>query len=175
MPDRLRPWLALVTATTLLGTGCAGLGLSGSGFGQPTIVAVDLDRPEFQQFDVVRSRTSLERDARLEDGDERSRSITPPVFWSGIAVGSLGAIGTLAFSVAGRVAKDRLNDMYTDGSATLAERNQIRDRGETWNGLAIASGAVMAIGYAVAIITYGVDWNRCGVLSAKKRHCRSRE
>jgi hypothetical protein len=170
MPDRLRPWLALVTATTLLASGCAGLG-----FGEPTRVAVDLGRPEFQHFDVVRSQTSLERDLRLEDGDTRSRAITTPLFWTGVAVGTLGTIGTLGFAVAGRVSKDKLNDMYADDTGTLVDRNQIRDRGELWNSLAITSGVLMAVGFAVAAVTYGVDWNRCGPLAPKKRQCRNRK
>jgi hypothetical protein len=169
MPDRLRPWLAFVTATALFSTGCASL------VAQPRVVAVDLGRPELQQFDVVRSMTTLERDAGIESrSSPRGREITPPLFWSGIAVGTIGAVGTVGFSVAGRVAKDRLNGMYADGSATLEDRNQARDRGELWNGLAITSGVLMAVGYAVAIITYGVDWNRCGPLAPTKRRCRDR-
>lgn len=166
MPDRLRPWLALVTATALFGTGCAGL------VAQPRIVAVDLDRPELQQFEVVRSMTTLERDVGIETGKPRSREITPPLFWTGIAVGTLGAVGTIGFAVAGRVAKDRLNGMYADGTATLEDRNQARERGDLWNSLAITTGVLMAVGYAVSIITYGVDWNRCGPLAPKKRRCR---
>jgi hypothetical protein len=166
MPDRLRPWLALVTATALFGTGCAGL------VAQPSVVAVDLGRPELQQFDVVRSRTSLEREADLGRSDSGSREITPPLFWSGIALGTLGAVGTIGFASAGRVAKDRLNAMYADGTATLEDRNSVRDRGDLWNALTITSATLMTVGYAVAIITYGVDWNRCGPLAPKKRHCR---
>jgi hypothetical protein len=163
----LRPWLALVTATALFGTGCASL------VAQPRIVAVDLARPELQQFDVVRSRTSLERDAGIDTrSDRRSREVTPPLFWSGIAVGTLGAVGTIGFAVAGRVNKDRFNELYSNGTASRDELQHIRDRGELWNALTITSAALMAIGYTVAIVTYGVDWNRCGKLAPKKRGCR---
>lgn len=159
---------ALVTATTLLASGCAGL-VEG-----PRVVAVDLDRPEMQRFDVVRSMTTLERDSRIDTGSEaRSRSVTPPLFWSGIAVGSLGAVGTVGFAIAGRMAKDDLNAMYEEGSGSLEERNRIRDRGETWNALVVTSAALMAAGYALALITYAVDWNRCGVLAEKKRKCKA--
>lgn len=164
MPARIP---ALVTATTLLLSGCAGL------IEAPRIVAVDLDRPEMREFDVVRSMTTLERDSRIETGSSaRARSITPPLFWSGVAVGSLGAIGTIGFAAAGRVAKDNLNGMYAEGSGSLEERNQIRSRGETWNALTVTSAVVMAVGYTIALVTYGVDWNRCGVLAEKKRKCK---
>ncbi|MFV8749493.1 hypothetical protein ACNOYE_02955 [Nannocystaceae bacterium ST9] len=176
MLDRSRPdptprsttCLALLTAATLATGGCAGL------IEQPRMVAVDLDRPEMQKFDVVRSLTTIERDVRLETGnDRRAREITPPLFWSGIAVGSLGAIGVIGFAAAGRVAKDDLNAMYADGTGTLEDRNHIRNRGETWNALAVTSGVLMAVGYAISIVTYGVDWNRCGVLAEKKRRCKA--
>ncbi len=170
MPDPRQSRLALLTATTLVVTGCAGL------IDQPRMVAVDLGRPELQEFEVVRGLTSIERDAKLETNDS-PREITPPLFWSGIALGSLGALGTIGFAAAGRVAKDNLNGMYSDGSGTIDDRNQIRNNGEIWNALAVTSGVLMAIGYAVAVVTYGVDWNRCGPLSrrprtAEKRLCR---
>lgn len=159
---------AFVTATTLLGSGCAGL------VEAPRIVAVDLDRPEMRQFEVARSMTSLERDSRIETGNtERSREVTPKLFWSGIAIGSLGAVGTIGFSAAGRVAKDNLNAMYEEGSGTLDERNRIRDRGEAWNAMVVTSASLMAVGFALALITYGVDWNRCGPLAEKKRKCKA--
>jgi hypothetical protein len=159
---------AFVTATTLLGSGCAGL------VEAPRIVAVDLDRPEMRQFEVARSMTTLERDSRIETGNaERSREVTPKLFWSGIAIGSLGAVGTIGFSAAGRVAKDNLNAMYEEGSGTLDERNRIRDRGEAWNAMVVTSASLMAVGFALALITYGVDWNRCGPLAEKKRKCKA--
>jgi hypothetical protein len=166
MPDRLRPWLALVTATALFGTGCAGL------VAQPQVVAVDLGRPELQQFEVVSARTSLERDN--PEPRSGSREVTPKLFWSGIGIGTIGAVGTIGFAVAGRVAKDRLNGMYADGSATLEDRDHVRDRGELWNKLAITSGVLMVLGYTVAIISYGVDWHRCGPMTVKKPRCRAK-
>ena len=176
MPDltrrssALRATFALVTATVLLGTGCASL------VAQPRMVAVDLDRPEMQRFDVVRSMTTMERDARIETGsDKRSREVTPTVFWSGIGIGTLGAIGTVGFAVGGYVQSQRLNDLHAADSGSIDEREQIRSRGKLFDNLLITSGFVMAIGYTIALVTYAVDWNRCGAMVEHKQKRRCKE
>lgn len=159
------PTASIVVALALIGSGCASLG--------PQAVAVDISRPELQSFGTVRSLTALERDARLETSSpEREREPTVPVFWSGIAIGTLGTIGMTGFGIAGGVAKNRLNDIYDDGGATQDERDRIRDRGDLWNTLTITSAALMVIGFAASAISYTIDWNRCGPLAENKRRCR---
>ena len=168
--DRLatRSLPACLTACAMLGSGCASLVSSPSPTG--TRALVDLERPELREFPVA-AMTDLERDVRLETSDRKHEKLTPALFWTGIAFGSLGAVGVIAFGSAGFVTKNHLNQGYEQG-LTLDERDELRSRGELHNTLAISSAVVMVLGYALAIVTYGVDWNRCGPLVEKRRKCK---
>src|SRR5690606_11056243 len=104
-----RPLAAAVTAAALLVSGCAGIATPGM------MNHVGLDRPEMRQF-AVATRTDMERDVRLETGSRKSETLTPTLFWSGIAVGTIGAVGGISFGVLGFVTKNELNDAYTQGS-----------------------------------------------------------
>jgi hypothetical protein len=165
---RITPVLAGLTAMTLVSSGCVGLG---TGSASSTVALVDLERPEMQGF-AVASMTDMERDVRLETTDKRREKLTPALFWTGISLGTVGAVGGIAFGVAGYTTKRQLNDGYAEG-LTVDERDGIISRGKTFNGLAVAMTTVAVLGYALAIVTYGVDWNRCGplVLKHKKRRC----
>jgi hypothetical protein len=158
---------ASVTAVALLVSGCAGITQPGASS------HVDLDSPAMRSF-AVASMTELERDVRLETGTrENKKPITPPLFWSGIGLGTLGAVGGIAFGVTGFVTKNQLNDSYTNGSGlTVDEQARLIRNGELYNTLAISFSALSVLGYALAIVTYGVDWNRCGPLVEKKRRCK---
>ncbi len=172
-PASPRTCSAILTALALTASGCAGLG-SGGLIGGPQTVGVDIERPELQQFRAASGLTQIERDARLETtSSEREREVTPPIFWTGIAVGTLGTIGLTGFGIAGTVTKNQLNDIYAEGGVTEAERDRVRDRGELWNTLTFTSAALMVVGLAAAAVAYGVDWNRCGPLvrNTKKRRC----
>ena len=157
---------APVTAVALLVSGCAGItspGASGH---------VDLDSPAMRQF-AVANMTELERDVRLETGTRKNKKpVTPPLFWSGIGLGTIGAVGGIACGVTGFVTKNQLNDAYYDGTGlTVDEQARLVRNGELYNTLAITFSALAVVGYALAIVTYGVDWNRCGPLAEKKRRC----
>ena len=159
--------LAGLTATTLAIGGCAGQNMGPSaGF-----ALIDLERPEMQQFPIA-SMTDMERDVRLETSDRRHAKLTPALFWTGITVGTAGAAAGIAFGVMGYITKRELTDAYQTG-LTIQERDDLLARGKTMNSLTIAMTAVSVIGYALAIVTYGVDWNRCGplVLKNEKRRC----
>jgi hypothetical protein len=166
------PLLAGLTASTLVSSGCVGLGSASSatspsaGFG-----LIDLERPEMRQFPVA-SMTDMERDVRLETSDRRREKLTPTLFWTGIGLGTLGAVGGVAFGVAGYVAKRQLTDSY-DAGISLDDRDALVSRGQAFNGVAIAMTTIAVFAYSLAIVTYGVDWNRCGPLVAKskKRGC----
>jgi hypothetical protein len=161
--------IAAVTAIALFVSGCAGLDSPG------TMSHVDLESPAMQQF-AVANMTDIERDVRLETGTRRNEKLTPTLFWTGIGVGTVGAVGGVVFGVLGFMAKNQLNDAYASGTGlTVDEATKLREDGATYNTLAKTFSAVAALGYALAIVTYGVDWNRCGPLVEKKRHCLSRE
>ena len=168
LPTAFRRATASVAALSLvssLATGCAAI--------QPTAVAsVDLERPEMRSF-AVAQMTELERDVRLDTGSRKGEKLTPALFWSGITMGTIGAVASIGFGVAGFVTNNELKDGYDSGELGLAERDDLVRRGDTFNTLAITGAAVAVIGYALALITYGVDWNRCGPLAEKKRKCRA--
>lgn len=157
---------AAVTAGALLVSGCAGLT-------SPVAVNhVDLDAPSMRQF-AVANMTDMERDVRLETGTRDNEKLTPTLFWSGIGIGTLGAVGGITFGVMGFMTKNQLNDAYNQGSGlTVDERDRMVKQGELYNGLALGLTALSVLGYALAIVTYGVDWNRCGPLVEKKRRCK---
>lgn len=170
MPAASRTWSRLfapVTAVALLVSGCAGITAPG------TSSHVDLDAPTMRQF-AAANMTDLERDVRLETGArDNKKPVTPALFWSGISVGTIGAVGGIAFGVAGFLTKNELNDAYYDGTGlTVAEQERLVKNGELYNNLAITFSALAVLGYALAIVTYGVDWNRCGPLVEKKRRCK---
>jgi hypothetical protein len=168
------PLLAGLTAAALVSTGCAGLGgASGPGAGVGAgVAAVDLDRPEMRQF-AVANMTELERDVRIETGDRKYEGLTPALFWTGITVGTATTAGAIVFGVLGFTTKKQLNSGYEGDGLTLDERDRLVSKGEGYNTAAVALTTVAVISYALAIVTYGVDWNRCGPLvrKSKKRHC----
>lgn len=171
MTRPLRASLAALTATTLAATGCVGmLGPSSPA----TMHAVDLDSPQLRPF-AVASMTDLERDVRIETGGrDYDPKLTPALFWTGLIVGSVGAVGAIGFGVAGFATKNTLANGYEGGDGlTTADRDEFVSRGEAFNTTAIVMTATAVLGYALALVAYGVDWNRCGPLvrKTKIRHC----
>jgi hypothetical protein len=161
--------IAALTAVALSVSGCAGLETPG------TMAYVDLESPAMRQFPVA-SMTDVERDVRLETGTRKNEKLTPALFWTGIATGTVGAVGGITFGVLGFLNKRELNDAYLNNTGlTLAEYTKLSDNGTLYNTLAKTFTAIAALGYALAIVTYGVDWNRCGPLVQRNRHCLSRE
>lgn len=160
--------IAAVTAVALSTSGCVGIASPG------TTAYVDLESSAMRQFPVA-SMTEMERDVRLETGERKKKEVTPALFWTGIGLGTIGAVGGLAFGVTGFVTKNQLNDAYASGSGlTVAERDRMVKNGELYNTLAISFSALAVLGYSLALITYGVDWNRCGPVVEKRRHCLDR-
>ena len=174
---RRTAFLAAFTALALAASGCASLGAvsSGSGAGlEPSagFAAIDLDAPHLREFPVA-AMTDLERDVRLETGKRKNEKLTPALFWTGIIVGTTTAVGAVAFGTLGYVTKNQLSEGYETGGLTEPERDDLVSRGEAYNTTAVVMTTVAVISYALAIVTYGVDWNRCGPLVRKKakRHC----
>lgn len=161
---------APVTVAALVLSGCAGLG---AGITSPGASGhVDLDSPAMRSF-AVANMTEMERDVRLDTGDREHKPVTPPLFWTGIALGTVGAIGGIAFGVAGFTTKNQLNAAHeAGGGLTVAEHDRLVHNGETYNTLALSFTAAAVVGYALALVAYGVDWNRCGPLAEKKRRCK---
>jgi hypothetical protein len=161
--------LAGLTAMVLVSSGCVGLGLDSSS-ASSGVALIDLERPEMRGF-AVASMTDMERDVRLETTDRRREKLTPVLFGTGIVLGTIGAIGGIAFGVAGYANKQQLNSAYEAG-LTMDERDAFVSRGKAFNHLSIGMTTVAVLAYALAIVTYGVDWNRCGPLVAKNKRRR---
>jgi hypothetical protein len=89
-----------------------------------------------------------------------------------LTVGTIGAVGALSFGVAGFVTKNELKNGYADGGLTVEERDGLVNRGNAFNSATMVMTAAAVLGYALAIVTYGVDWNRCGPLVHKARRCK---
>jgi len=129
-----------------------------------------------QTLGAMTETTAFEREGRdpsLDDSAASKRKVTPPLFWTGIAVASLGAVGTIGFGIAGRVAQKKIDDGFDEGM-TRAELDDLESRGETWNTLAITSASIGIAGAVLAMVVYGVDYTRCGPLAPKKRRCADR-
>jgi hypothetical protein len=125
---------------------------------------------------AMTKRTAFERegrDASRDDSATKKRNVTPPLFWTGVAVASLGAVGTVGFGIAGRVTQEKIDDGFNEGM-TRAELDDLESRGETWNTLAITSASIGIAGAVLAMVVYGVDYTRCGPLAPKKRRCADR-
>jgi hypothetical protein len=120
--------------------------------------------------------TEYERDVRIEtDGGTDIAKVTPPLFWTGIVVGTVGAVGAIGFGTAGYLTKRELNDGINDDGLTLERKDELSSRGDLYNTLAITGVAVGVVGYALALVAYGVDWNNCGPLVSAHRTCLERK
>ncbi|EDM77063.1 hypothetical protein PPSIR1_19509 [Plesiocystis pacifica SIR-1] len=156
---------ALVSMASTSG-GCA---LLGEGASAGTATAVDLDAPVLDGF-AVASMTDLERDVRIETGKPDRKPVTPITFWTGIGLGAAMSAASIGFGVAGYVAKNDLADAYAgDASLTEEQRDDLVSRGEAYNTTAATTAAFAAMGFAMALVSYAVDWNRCGPLVSGKR------
>lgn len=125
---------------------------------------------------AMSERTSFEtegQDTSLEDSGPKKRNVTVPLMWTGVALASVGAVGTIGFGIAGRVTQKKIDDGFDEGM-TRAEHDDLESRGETWNTLAITSASIGIAGAVMALIVYGVDYTRCGPLAPKKRRCADR-
>lgn len=119
--------------------------------------------------------SNTEREARLDaaddDGELNEKALTGS-FWGGVIVGSVGAAGAVGFGVAGAVTTNQLEDGYREGMSQQ-ERDDLVDRGETFNALAITGATLAVTGLAVAAIAHGIDATRCGPRARKRDRCRA--
>jgi hypothetical protein len=167
----LRSGAAAAVMVTIAGTGCASLGSAGDGATRASL-AYDPGDELRTTLPVFAASTQLEREAPPADDRPRNEKVTPALFWTGIIAGSLGTAGTVGFGLAGRVTENKVHDGYEDGF-TRAESDELRDKGSTYNTLAITSAVVGVVGWATALIVYGIDYSRCGPVAKKnkKRNC----
>ena len=124
------------------------------------------------ELPVLERTTAVEREAALERGENDDETLkTPAVFWTGITVGTVGTIGLAGFGLAGQINEGRIRDGFDEGIAH-DDYETFRDRGELYNKIAVVSSIAAVFGFAIAAISYGIDYSQCGPLSAKKRKCK---
>lgn len=117
-------------------------------------------------------------DEPFEEPDEarRNQRARTAVFWTGVAVTTLGTAGMISTATAGQVTEKRLTEAYDDGNLSLAREERLTDAGETLNKAAIGSAGVALIGLAMAVISFGLDYTACGKLARRRsnRDCQRR-
>jgi hypothetical protein len=119
---------------------------------------------------IEQASADIEREPRATDGgdEDRERSISPALFWTGVIIGAVG-LATLATGVGIGVSSAK---KIEDGDATglsRAARQDLVDRGELGNRVAIGGGSVLFVGGSLAAIMTAVDYSRCGPMISKKR------
>ncbi len=119
---------------------------------------------------IEQASADIEREARPADSgaDERERSISPALFWTGVIVGTVG-LATLAAGVGVGVSSEKKIEEGDASGLSRADRNDLVDRGELGNRLAIGGGSVLFVGGSLATIITAVDYSRCGRMTSKKR------
>lgn len=119
-------------------------------------------------------RTEVEPPPSEQAQEQRARKIA---FWSGVGMMAVGAVGTVAFGVTGRVMQYKLEQGYDETSLTRADEDRYTTVGETANILASTSAAVGVIGLIAASVAYGLDYTKCGTLAHRKRRnrCEARD
>lgn len=164
-----RPPLALAL-TLAAATGCASV--------QPQIV--DLPDQRLASIGNLSARSNFEIRTLYAAPEQpppqtdaappaRKRAVTPILFTIGVIGASvLGAsavtTGAVSFGL-----RRKIDDAYFNGGLSYDEFDRFKTRGErlsdaTW-GLSLGAFAFAAM----ALISYAVDWNRCGPLAPKRR------
>lgn len=167
---RIRALVALCVASTM-SVGCAGLQPSVS----PSARLAAQGSDGGFGFAVATTQTRFETETRAarpgddgSDGDGDSRRISPALFWTGVVLGTVGAI-TLGTGVGLGVATAA---DIRDGDAagqSRATREDLERRGEVSNDVAITGGVLTILGLGLAAAVAGIDYSRCGPVIGKKR------
>jgi hypothetical protein len=131
----------------------------------------DAKRDEFTtpSGEVMQADGAQPRDMEL---DPRWRKVSPALFWTGIAVGSLGGAFLLGGGITGSVTQRQVRGAYDEGS-TKADIDRLVARGEMSNDFVIAGSVLALAGYALAVVVAGIDEKRCGSVlrKARRREC----
>lgn len=99
----------------------------------------------------------------------KKRPITPILFYLGVSVAAVTGAAALGTAIGSSITRRQIDDSYFDEGLTLERYDALKTRGErldsaTW-GLGITAFAFAAL----ALITYSVDWARCGPVAPARR------
>jgi hypothetical protein len=153
----------LLVAALSLTTACAGLG--------PQVGGAPID-PRLQVGSMgMRSGFELRNapaEPRQAPAPKARRAVTPVLFWLGIGMVAVGGATAVGTGVAGYATKRRLADGFEDNISS-EEVDTLSARGDALNSVMVAGTVIGVVGAALALITYGIDYTRCGPLAPKRR------
>lgn len=165
-----RPPLALA-GVLALSTACAGV--------QPQVADLPLPDRRLASIGSLGARSNFEIRTLYAAPEQpppadapppaRKRAVTPILFTIGVIGASLLGGSAVATGAASYGLRRKLDNSYFDGGLSLDDYDRIKTNGErlsdaTW-GLGIGAFAFAAM----ALISYAVDWQRCGPLAPKRR------
>lgn len=105
---------------------------------------------------------------------KKKRTTNESLYWAGIIVGSIGTALGVGSGIGAWVTQSQISDGYDNG-ATKAEIDDLERRGEVLGALSITGFSLGVLGFVTSIVTYGIDYTRCGPLAAKRRDCSKRQ
>ncbi|MGB1014350.1 MAG: hypothetical protein ACPG4T_09480 [Nannocystaceae bacterium] len=165
---------ALVVGLSLVASGCAVANTSFRPVTDARLQGIGNlgARTNFELQTAVASNAGSTGSDTDDRGPKRKKSITPALFWSGIIIGAIGTGATIGVAAAGFATERKISNSFDDG-ISMADHQQLVDRGKTLNTISIVTTAVALAGWVMAIGTYGYDYTHCGPLAPKKRQCAS--
>lgn len=99
----------------------------------------------------------------------KKRPITPILFYLGVSVAAVTGAAALGTAIGSSVTRRQIDNGYFGEGLSYPGYDDLKTRGErlddaTW-GLGITAFAFAAL----ALITYSIDWSRCGPLAPARR------
>ncbi|MCA9707805.1 MAG: hypothetical protein KDK70_18280 [Myxococcales bacterium] len=152
-------------------TGCAGVTAT-----TPSLLPGDLHVGALDQrthFELDQSSApppqSQPADAPVDTPSKQRRRKV--LYVLGLGAIGVGAAGTLAFGIGGRIVQAQVKNGFDDGSLTRDRADTLTTTGDVMNGLMIGSTVLGLAGVILAATTYGIDHARCGDLPPRRKHC----
>jgi hypothetical protein len=100
---------------------------------------------------------------------KRRRPVTPILFYLGISMAVAAGVGTIATSFASYGLRRKLDDNYFENGFDYEDYDRTVQTGERLAKASWGLGLTAVAFAAMALISYSVDWSRCGPLAPKRR------
>lgn len=124
------------------------------------------------RFELEPSDARAPAAAPRDDADKRAP--TARLFLAGLIVGGVATAIGLGTGVGALVTERQIQRGYDDGM-TRSELDDLETRGDVLGALSVTGFSLGAAGFLTSIITYGIDYTRCGPAARKRRDCRDRD
>ncbi|WAS93228.1 hypothetical protein [Nannocystis punicea] len=100
---------------------------------------------------------------------KRRRPVTPILFYLGISMAVAAGVGTIATSFASYGLRRKLDDGYFEDGFGYDDYDRTVETGNRLSKASWGLGMTAVAFAAMALISYSVDWARCGPLAPKRR------